>query len=97
MDRQTSVTVKRFVKDLKKRMSINQLILFGSRARGDNFVNKISPSSSDRLRCDAAQIKNVYSALVKFAKKRNVAKLIQNFTEQRYHSQKILQIMALPS
>lgn len=38
MDKQTSMTAKRFAKSLKKVMSINQLILFGSRARGDNFV-----------------------------------------------------------
>lgn len=38
MDRQTSVTAKRFAKALKKHVSVNQLILFGSRARGDNFV-----------------------------------------------------------
>jgi predicted nucleotidyltransferase len=38
MDRQTSVTVKHFAKLLKRHMTVNQLILFGSRARGDNFV-----------------------------------------------------------
>ena len=38
MDRQTSVTVKHFAEILKEHMKVNQLILFGSRARGDNFV-----------------------------------------------------------
>lgn len=38
MDQETLVTAKRFAKALKKRMSVNRLILFGSRARGDNFV-----------------------------------------------------------
>lgn len=39
MDRQTSLTAKRFAKLLKKNMNVNRLILFGSRARGDNFVS----------------------------------------------------------
>ncbi len=38
MDRQTSLTAKRFASALKKRMNVNRLILFGSRARGDHFV-----------------------------------------------------------
>jgi hypothetical protein len=38
MDRQTSVTARDFAKTLKKHMNVNKLILFGSRARGDNFV-----------------------------------------------------------
>jgi predicted nucleotidyltransferase len=38
MDRQTSATAKRFAKALKEHMNVNQLKLFGSRARGDNFV-----------------------------------------------------------
>lgn len=38
MDRETLVTAKRFAKSLKKQMNVNRLILFGSRARGDNFV-----------------------------------------------------------
>jgi predicted nucleotidyltransferase len=38
MDRQTSVTAKRFAMVLKKHMNVEQLILFGSRARGDNFI-----------------------------------------------------------
>jgi predicted nucleotidyltransferase len=32
------VTAKRFAKVLKKHTDVNQLILFGSRARGDNFI-----------------------------------------------------------
>ena len=38
MDKQTSVTAQRFAKVLKRHVNVNQLILFGSRARGDNFV-----------------------------------------------------------
>jgi predicted nucleotidyltransferase len=38
MDQQTSMTVKRFANVLKKHMEVDQLILFGSRARGDNFI-----------------------------------------------------------
>lgn len=38
MDRETSVIAKRFAKALKKHMDVNQLILFGSRVRGDNFI-----------------------------------------------------------
>jgi len=38
MDRETLVTAKRFAKSPKKQMNVNRLILFGSRARGDNFV-----------------------------------------------------------
>ncbi len=38
MDRQTSITVKRFVQALKNHISVDRLILFGSRARGDKFV-----------------------------------------------------------
>lgn len=38
MDRQTSVTARRFAKALKRHMNVDRLILFGSRARGDNFV-----------------------------------------------------------
>lgn len=38
MDRQTSVTARRFAKALKEHMNVKRLILFGSRARGDNFV-----------------------------------------------------------
>jgi predicted nucleotidyltransferase len=38
MDRETAVTAKRFANVLRQQMSVNQLILFGSRARGDNFV-----------------------------------------------------------
>ncbi|NIP50385.1 MAG: nucleotidyltransferase domain-containing protein [Phycisphaerae bacterium] len=38
MDRQTSVTTRKFAEALKKHMKVNLLILFGSRARGDNFV-----------------------------------------------------------
>jgi len=38
MDQQTSVTARRFARALKKRMEIERLILFGSRARGDHFT-----------------------------------------------------------
>ena len=38
MDRQTSVIAKRFARALKKHIDVDRLILFGSRARGDNFV-----------------------------------------------------------
>jgi predicted nucleotidyltransferase len=38
MDRETSVTVRHFAAALKKRMNVDGLILFGSRARGDHFV-----------------------------------------------------------
>jgi len=38
MDRETLVTAKRFAKALKRRLNVERLILFGSRARGDNFV-----------------------------------------------------------
>lgn len=39
MDQQTYLIAKGFAKALKKQMPVEQLILFGSRARGDNFVN----------------------------------------------------------
>jgi predicted nucleotidyltransferase len=39
MDRETLITTKYFVKVVKKHMDVNLLILFGSRARGDNFVS----------------------------------------------------------
>lgn len=38
MDRETLVTAKRFAKALKNHFKVSRLILFGSRARGDNFV-----------------------------------------------------------
>ena len=38
MDKETLVTAKRFAKVLKKQMNVTRLILFGSRAREDNFV-----------------------------------------------------------
>lgn len=38
MDQKTLVTAKHFAKRLKAKMNVNRLILFGSRARGDNFV-----------------------------------------------------------
>jgi len=38
MDRETSVIAKRFARTLRKNMGVQRLILFGSRARGDNFV-----------------------------------------------------------
>ena len=38
MDQETLVTAKRFAKALKQQMNVNSLVLFGSRARGDNFV-----------------------------------------------------------
>ena len=38
MDQQTSINAKRFAKALKGNIKVNQLILFGSRARGDNFI-----------------------------------------------------------
>jgi len=38
MDRETLVTSKRFARALEKRLKVNRLVLFGSRARGDNFV-----------------------------------------------------------
>jgi predicted nucleotidyltransferase len=38
MDRETRTIANRFAKLLQKQMNINQLILFGSRARGDHFV-----------------------------------------------------------
>jgi len=38
MDRQTSVIAKRFARAVKKHIDVDRLILFGSRARGDNFV-----------------------------------------------------------
>ena len=38
MDRQTSVTARHFAETLKRRMNVEELILFGSRARGDHFV-----------------------------------------------------------
>ena len=38
MDRETDATMKRFAGSLKKRMHVERLILFGSRARGDHFV-----------------------------------------------------------
>jgi len=38
MDRETLVTANRFAKALKRRLNVERLILFGSRARGDNFV-----------------------------------------------------------
>ena len=38
MDRQTSLTARRFARALKKHMNVTRLMLFGSRARGDHFV-----------------------------------------------------------
>ena len=38
MDRETLVTVRAFTAALKRRIRVQLLILFGSRARGDNFV-----------------------------------------------------------
>jgi predicted nucleotidyltransferase len=38
MDRETLVTAQRFAKALKKQMNVTRLMLFGSRARVDNFV-----------------------------------------------------------
>ncbi len=38
MDKQTSLTARSFSRSLKKHMKVNQLLLFGSRARGDNFT-----------------------------------------------------------
>jgi predicted nucleotidyltransferase len=38
MDRETSVTARRFARAIRKHMSLDRLVLFGSRARGDNFV-----------------------------------------------------------
>ena len=38
MNRETLVTAKRFARALEKRLKVNRLVLFGSRARGDNFV-----------------------------------------------------------
>ena len=38
MDRETLVTAKRLVKVVKNQINVKRLILFGSRARGDNFV-----------------------------------------------------------
>lgn len=38
MDRETLVAARRFATTLKRHMSVSRLILFGSRARGDNFV-----------------------------------------------------------
>jgi uncharacterized protein len=39
MDQQTYVIATGFAEALKKHIPVKQLILFGSRARGDNFVN----------------------------------------------------------
>jgi len=38
MNREALVTARRFAKPLKKQMNVNRLILFGSRARENNFV-----------------------------------------------------------
>jgi len=38
MGRETLITARHFVKALKKQMKIDRSILFGSLARGDNFV-----------------------------------------------------------
>jgi predicted nucleotidyltransferase len=38
MDRETAIEAERFAKRAKKSMSIEKIILFGSRARGDNFI-----------------------------------------------------------
>ena len=38
MDRETSVVARRFARAVGKRMHVALLMLFGSRARGDNFV-----------------------------------------------------------
>lgn len=38
MDQETLVTARLFAKALRKQMNVNRLILFGSPARGDNFV-----------------------------------------------------------
>lgn len=38
MDQETLVMAKRFVKALKGQIRVDCLILFGSRARGDNFI-----------------------------------------------------------
>jgi predicted nucleotidyltransferase len=38
MDRQTLVTSRQFANAVKRHWKVHELILFGSRARGDNFV-----------------------------------------------------------
>lgn len=38
MDRQTSLTARRFGRAIRKHFDVDRLILFGSRARGDHFV-----------------------------------------------------------
>jgi predicted nucleotidyltransferase len=39
MDKKTLKIMKSFVKKLGRKFKIDKVILFGSRARGDNFVN----------------------------------------------------------
>jgi predicted nucleotidyltransferase len=39
MDRETIQITGRFIKKMKKRYNIKKALLFGSRARGDNFIN----------------------------------------------------------
>lgn len=54
MNRETLITAKHFAKALKKQMKVKHLILFGSRARGDNFVTSdydfviVSPAFSGK-------------------------------------------------
>ncbi|MCD6092921.1 MAG: nucleotidyltransferase domain-containing protein [Candidatus Aenigmarchaeota archaeon] len=38
MDRETIKIVKKFANEIKKKYDIKKIILFGSRARGDNFI-----------------------------------------------------------
>ncbi len=38
MDTKTAKTVKKFVNRLKRKLKIEHMLLFGSRARGNNFI-----------------------------------------------------------
>ena len=38
MDKETSVTARRFAEAVRHRVMIKRILLFGSRARGDHFV-----------------------------------------------------------
>jgi hypothetical protein len=39
MDRETALTARRFARLLRKQLNLEQLILFGSRARGDHLAH----------------------------------------------------------
>ncbi len=58
MDQETSRVVKKFVKVLRKKFNISRIILFGSRARGDNL--RMSDYDFIVISNDFAKINPIY-------------------------------------